>query len=547
MTTKRPPVADEAAVRRLAREQFGFDQLRPGQLETIRALLAGRDTLAVLPTGAGKSAIYQLAGLLKPGPTMVISPLIALQRDQVTTLDALGLPAAELNSSLANGERDELLAAAGEQAIEFLFLAPEQLVNRESLAAVTAASPSLVVVDEAHCISEWGYDFRPDYLALGAVIEALGHPLTLALTATAAPPVRAEIIQRLNMRDPAVIVRGFDRPNIHLAVRHVADADDKRDALIADILASPGSGLVYAATRRATEELAAALVAQGCAARAYHAGLSAAERDDVQDSFMLGTADVIVATVAFGMGIDKPDVRFVFHAHISDSIDAYYQEVGRAGRDGEPARATLYYRPEDLNLRRFQSGVGELDTQQAAQVAQVILDAAAPVELADLREETALSDTKLMRTLRRLEDTGVVELHADGEIVPALDGADHDPATVAAEAAAAQHERGLFARSRVEMMRQYAETQSCRRAYILSYFGEASAPVCGTCDNCDAGLSQPETEADAPFPVGGQVSHARWGPGEVVRYEGETVTVRFDTVGYRTLSLEVIAVEQLLS
>jgi ATP-dependent DNA helicase RecQ len=311
-------VLDELALE-TARDRLGYKAFRPGQAKAIAAVLAGRDTLAVLPTGAGKSAIYQVAGLLVPGATVVVSPLIALQRDQVDALSALDAgAAAEINSSLPESTRDEVFDELRRQGIEFVFLAPEQFGNEETMAEVRAAGPSLFVVDEAHCISEWGYDFRPDYLTLGSVIEALGHPTTLALTATAAPPVRDEIVERLGMADPAIVVGGFDRPNIHLAARFFSDEEEKRDALLDDVLASPKPGLVYAATRRATEELAGLLVGRGCAAAAYHAGLATSEREAVQDRFMAGELEVVVATVAFGMGIDKPDIRFVYHADVSE-------------------------------------------------------------------------------------------------------------------------------------------------------------------------------------------------------------------------------------
>ncbi|MDQ4091729.1 MAG: DEAD/DEAH box helicase, partial [Actinomycetota bacterium] len=238
-----------SGLQRLARQTFGFQQLRPGQEEAIRAAAAGRDVLAVLPTGAGKSAIYQLAALIIPGPTVVVSPLIALQRDQVAALVANGVDAAEANSQVRAADRrqafDDLIAGD----LEFLFVAPEQLANPEVLEQATAAKPSLMVVDEAHCICSWGHDFRPDYLRLGAVAEALGRPPILALTATAAPPVRAEIVERLGLRDPLVVVRGFDRPNIHLAVERFTDGDAKRRAVLdrtAEAAGGPGVGIVYA-------------------------------------------------------------------------------------------------------------------------------------------------------------------------------------------------------------------------------------------------------------------------------------------------------------
>src|SRR3954449_6493325 len=325
-------------IERTAREVLGFEALRPGQREAIESVLAGRDTLAVLSTGSGKSAIYQIAGLLSPGATLVVSPLIALQRDQVEALRDRALGAAQLNSTLPEGEREEALAELEEDALEFLFLAPEQLANAEVLDELATAGPSLVVVDEAHAISEGGHDSRPDYLRLGAAIETLGHPPVLALTATAAPPVRAEIVERLGLRDAEVIVRGFDRANLALAVERFHAARHKDEARLEAGAAADPPGIVYAATRKRTEELAAALAERGVEACAYHAGLRKCERESAQERFMDSDLDVIVATTAFGMGVDKADVRFVFHAEVPESVDAYYQEIGRAGRDGEPAQ-----------------------------------------------------------------------------------------------------------------------------------------------------------------------------------------------------------------
>jgi ATP-dependent DNA helicase RecQ len=529
-------------IRRVARERLGFDRLRPGQAEVVEAVLKGRDALAVMATGYGKSAIYQLAGLLLDGPTLVVSPLIALQRDQVERLDdeALG-GAASVSSSVSESDREEALEDARADELEFLFMAPEQLANPEVLDEVRRAAPSLMVVDEAHCISEWGHDFRPDYLRLGSVAEAIGRPPVLALTATAAPPVREEIVDRLGMRDPFVQVSGFDRPNLWFGVERFHDERAKERRLIERVgeLAKPG--IVYTATRRDAERLADDLADAGLRAVAYHGGMAAGRRGEVQEAFMADEVEVIVATTAFGMGIDKPNVRFVVHHAIADSVDSYWQEVGRAGRDGEPAAAVLLYRAEDVGLRRFFAGGGQVDEEQIEEVAAAVDRAKGPVEPGELKARTELSESKLTTAVGRLEDVGAVEVRPDGRVQAAGDlGAE------AVEAAAqVQADREAFDRSRIDMMRAYAELRgACRREFLLSYFGEATEGPCGHCDLCDAG--EAVAGADGPFAVGARVVHPKWGEATVQRYEDDKVVVLFDSVGYKALALDAVTENALL-
>jgi ATP-dependent DNA helicase RecQ len=538
-------VIADGRIERVAREVFGFDELRPGQAEAVRRVLDGQDTLALMSTGYGKSAIYQIAAMLIPGPTLVVSPLIALQRDQVEVLEREGAGgAAAVSSFVRAGERREALEELAEGELEFLFLSPEQLSNEEVLADVAAAGPSLFVVDEAHCISEWGHDFRPDYLKLGSVAEAVGRPPILALTATASPPVRDEIVERLGMRDPEVIVRGFDRPNIRFAVERFHDARAKRRALLERVADEPKPGIVYAATRRLAEELAADLVAAGVDARAYHGGMRRAERADAQEAFMHDRVEVVVATTAFGMGVDKPNVRFVFHSEPSDSVDAYYQEVGRGGRDGEPARAVLFYRSEDLGLRRFFSGGGHADEDQIRLVAETVAEHPGGIAASELQDETELSQSKLTTAVTRLEEVDGVAVLASGRVAARRVRSELDAAVEAAWHE--QEERQQFDRSRVTMMGSYAETSGCRREFVLTYFGEGFEPPCGRCDNCEAGLVTGVAASARPFPVGGRVAHGQWGGGVVQRYEEGAVVVLFDSVGYKKLGLDMVRERELL-
>jgi ATP-dependent DNA helicase RecQ len=533
---------DDARIRALARERLGHRRLRPGQLEGVRSVAGGRDTLVVMSTGSGKTAIYLLAGLLLDGPAVVVSPLIALQRDQVEAADAEG--AALLNSQLGEREREDVLTGLQDGSVRFVLLAPEQLANAEVLERLAAARPALMVVDEAHCVSQWGHDFRPEYLRLADAAHALGRPPILALTATASPPVREDIVAALALEDPAIVVRGFDRPGLHLAVRRFADPGAKREALLDAVAEAEPPGIVYVATQRAAEEVAEDLSARGIRAVAYHGGLARGRRDAAQEAFMSGDgADVVVATIAFGMGVDKPDVRFVFHLDVSESVDAYYQEVGRAGRDGAAASAVLFYRPEDLGRRRFQAS-GRVGPDAMQQVADAVLRRRDAVDPAALHEECDLSRTRLATAVRRLEEAGLVAVRDDGCVAAAAPAQEAEAAV--ADAVRAEEEREAFDRSRVDMMRGYAEHDGCRRAYVLGYFGEPYDPPCGCCDICDAGGGEPAPRRQAGWEVGDRVAHARWGAGTVQRLEDGRLTVVFDGVGYKTLDAAAVAGGDLL-
>jgi len=518
-----------AAIEELARERLGFGRLRPGQLRAAEALVAGRDVLAVLPTGGGKSAIYELAGMARAGPTVVVSPLIALQDDQLAHLQAAGLPAIVLNSQQSAGARAAALLASCDPGT-FVFLSPEQLANPQTRQALLRARPGLFVVDEAHLISQWGHEFRPDYMLLGGQAEAVGAPVRLALTATAAPPVRQEIVRRLGLREPEVVIGDFDRPHIALSVRRLLTLRDKQRELVRAAGDLAGPGIVYAATHADAQAAHDALVAAGEPVTLYHAGLSGRERHNAMTAFLGGSARIIAATVAFGMGIDKPDVRWVLHADPPPSLDAYYQEMGRAGRDGEPSHARLLYRYEDFELARYLTA-GSVSGAAVARVAAA-LAAGQRVE-PGARQQTA--------ALVRLADLGAVRWRADGEV--RWTGAMNVAAALAASDAHTQREDEVE-RTRLAMMRHYAEHTGCRRSFLLSYFGQDYRGPCGNCDN---DLAHPEAErADVPFAVGARVVSERWGTGTVQRYDGDQVTVLFDEHGYRQLFLPVVLQRDLL-
>ncbi|MFF3736588.1 RecQ family ATP-dependent DNA helicase [Streptomyces sp. NPDC002566] len=545
-----------AELRRVARERFGWSDLAAEQTEAMEALFGGRDVLVVMPTGSGKSAIYQVPTVLLGGPAVVVSPLIALQRDQVTGLlesaapDAVAVNSAQPRSATETGWR-----AIRDGDAEYLFLSPEQLTKDSVVERLRELRPSLFVVDEAHCVSAWGHDFRPDYLNLGEVVERLGRPPVLALTATAAAPVRADIVEHLHMREAHVVTTGTDRPTIHLAVRTFTDDASKREAVAHWTARAHAPGILYTATRKDAETYAGRLRQDGVDAEAYHAGMKAADRRRIHDGFMAGAPAVVVATSAFGMGIDKPDVRFVAHASVPESLDSYYQEIGRAGRDGEPARAVLFYRPEDLGLQKFLTARA-LDADALRRIMTTLLGRDAPSSRSRIAQLCDLSRRKTSDLLNLLEEAGAVTIEGRRRAVRAVPGRAADEA--AEEAAQVFERRRRVDRSRIEMMRGYAETPSCRRQYLLGYFGDQLDERCGRCDVCEREDEHPATGAghrDAapppghggPYETNDRVRHAEWGAGTVMRTEDDRLVVLFEQVGYKTLSLTAVQQGDLLT
>jgi ATP-dependent DNA helicase RecQ len=497
-----------------------------------------------MPTGYGKSAIYQIAAMQLPGPTVVVSPLISLQVDQVAAIErAPAAPqAVAVNSSQPDGENDAAWQTVSKRGAEYLFLAPEQLAKPEVVERLRCIEVSLFVVDEAHCVSAWGHDFRPDYLRLGDIVERLGHPTTVALTATGSPPVRREIVQRLRLRDPLVLTRGFDRPNLRPeVVRHASD-EEKRAAVVDQIVELSGSGLVYVATRKDTNRFAQQVTANGRNALAYHGGMTRAERERVHEWFLADDDSVVVATSAFGMGIDKPNVRFVVHAAVPDSLDSYYQEIGRAGRDGEPALATLHYRAEDLGLRRF-FAARHPDPGRLEAVFTALAEAGAPQRVSQLGRTLDLSRRTVTGLLNLLVQAAAVRSSPAGYRADAALSASE----AASAAVQASEARQRIDQSRIEMMRGYAETFDCRRRFLLGYFGEQLEQPCGNCDTCAAGTASEgdddepgATDSGDPFIVQTRVRHREWGAGVVMRRESDRITVFFEQEGYKVLSLEAI-------
>ncbi|MER5334705.1 RecQ family ATP-dependent DNA helicase [Micromonospora sp. NPDC002717] len=532
-------------LRRAAKSLFGWTALRPHQLAAMRAVMKRRDALVVLPTGAGKSAIYQIPASLIPGPTVVISPLLALQQDQIAALNERQRPelrAVRISSAESPAQQAEAIAEIRDGRAEFLFITPEQLANPDRTAEVRSLRPALVAIDEAHCISAWGHDFRPDYLALGHLVEGIGRPPVVALTATASPPVRDDIVARLRLREPEVVVSGLDRPNLFLEVAHCPTEDYRWRRLLALLRDDTRPGIVYVPTRRSAEELAARLTDAGFPAQYYHGGMAAGARAELHEAFLADQVPIMVATSAFGMGIDKPTIAWVVHMALPDSPDSYFQEIGRAGRDGAPARVLLLWQAEDVGLQRFFSG-GLPDETELRDLSALLRKQARTKK--ELREVTGLGPRKLGQYLALLEQVGAAETRARQRV-----GAPrYSPTPVdAAAAALAEAERQQsVTRSRTDMMRAFAETTACRGQTLLAYFGEQMTKVCGHCDNCHAGTSTADDGAVGPFPVHSQVRHPEWGPGLVLSYEEDRMTVLFDEVGYKTLSVSVVSEQGLLT
>ena len=574
----------------MLKKHWGHASFRPGQWQAVEGALSGRDVLAVLPTGGGKSVCYQVPAVLKGGLVVVVSPLVALMRDQVRGLTARGIPATFIDSSLPYHESEQRWTDAEFGRYRLLYLSPERLESETFEARAGRLPTTLLAVDEAHCISEWGHDFRPAYLRIADGAALLGHPPTIAVTATATPDVRRDITERLRLSEPRVIVHGFDRPNV---VPSVFRTEDKEEKALEIIRSVPGSGIVYASTRRGTETWAQVLRRAGIAAEAYHAGLSTETRTAVQERWQRGETRMIAATNAFGMGIDKPDVRLVLHVDLPRTVESYYQEAGRAGRDGERAFAVLLFAERDaaaaqsfteeshpeadvvqtvyeaacslaqlpigsepdgpmavdvetiattrqLSPMAVRSAVGALaragawETQspsthrgllrfrQPAEAVRAYADGLGNAALAafvrellrgvhaeafsgwsdlDLRaleRRTGLRRDRLLRGLDFLAQHDLLAYLPPGDDLRVVfDGPRSERAPLDAAALRASRHRAL---ARLDEMLRYARSITCRRHFLLTYFGESSPERCGACDVC-LGRHRPAVVTSEDEPV----------------------------------------------
>ncbi len=597
-------------------KHFGYKEFRPGQQEVLNCLLDGSDVLGVFPTGAGKSLTYQLAALMLPGTALVVSPLIALMRDQVLDLQSRRIEGVSaINSTLTGQEVDDQLAEMSAGGGKLLYVTPERCSDPQFLEHLKDTNVCLFVVDEAHCISEWGYDFRPSYLMLEKAINAAGRPPVLALTATATPQVRADIQTNLGLRNPCVIIHGFDRPNLTFSVVSASTDREKDWQLLKQFGKAPsgkleigvstisngattrrtsdmasevaekieflestleGSGLVYVATTSEAKRVSELLQEAGINAAYYHGQLRKSDRDRVQQDWMDEKTPVVVATTAFGMGINKANLRFVVHYDLPASLEAYYQEAGRAGRDGLPARATLIYDPRDRNIQSFFIG-GSVPSEASLRdlwdgIRKVLRDKekadenGAKVRTLPIGEVAKIRNLPVARVrplLAALEQAGgLVTLMGNGDN---QDVAHFHKTTVPGKRIRLDMKKLLarkqYEQSRLDMMLRYAATRECRRKQLLGYFGEEFiTDNCEACDNCIMNsvdtmvkIAQPIKVAQhavpvptIPFRTGDWVKHRKWGGGTVQTIEGDTVTVHFPDVGYKTLALDIVLSSGLL-
>lgn len=482
-----PPAPDLTTA---LRETFGHEAFRPGQEEVVRAVLEGRDVLAIMPTGGGKSLCYQLPALLSDGLTLVVSPLIALMKDQVDALVANGHPATFLNSTLDPDEQARRLRGCLEGEYRLLYVAPERLGSARFLDLVQRMQVDRLAIDEAHCISQWGHDFRPDYLRMGELRTLLGMPPTAAFTATATADVRSDVQRQLELSEPRVFVAGFERPNLRLVVRRPGTVAEKFDLLDEALEEAGHPAIVYAATRKHVTEIARHLQSRGLAAAAYHAGLDSEERSRVQERFMQGGLEAIAATNAFGMGVDKADIRLVVHYDLPGSVESYYQEAGRAGRDGAPAQCWLLYNYADVRIQRF-----FLDgSNPSAGVYRAVLERLehGPASAAEIKQWSGESNPMSV-------DTAIGALRRAGSIVRLPDPEiGDDLLQLVPDVPFELDERALRMKreadeSRLRDMCAYAAGATCRRAYVLRYFGSETIPErCEGCDRC-LGIGAPPT------------------------------------------------------
>ncbi len=525
-------------------EYFGFERFHTGQEEVISRVLDGQDTLAILATGAGKSLCYQLPALVLPGTTMVVSPLIALMKDQMDMLHERGVfDVVALNSTLSEDQEAVAIAKIATGTMKIVFVTPEKLEDDAFVGILQTLQIPLFVVDEAHCISAWGHDFRPAYLNLGRVITQLRKPTVLALTATATPAVREDILLQLGIPNVKPIVKGFDRPNLRYEVKR-ADSEQAKLKILRELFETglEGTGIIYTATIKNALEVQHYLHdSLNLPAAVYHSKLQKQDRVSVHELFMRENIRAVVATNAFGLGIDKPNIRFVVHYDLPGSVEAYTQEAGRAGRDGDLSRCILLYRMSDTRVQNYFLTGKYPDVEEVQKVfgtLEFFGTQEGGVSLTDLRKISQLPLTKLKVILALLKKSGFIETSSRAKYTLTENAREKRELLLNL---ANYETKKSYDQSKLAMMLQYAETSSCRRRFILNYFGEDyEAENCGACDNCLHGNRSKQLSG---YRIADIVYHPKFGQGTVERAEKDLVTVLFPQVGYKTLLASAVSRE----